>query len=231
MSKIVKREEYQKKLNLEEQVGLDEAIEVGEPLGEERVISGAVYGASNQARTMIEQAREEGRKIKKEAEEILKRVQEEMEKAKKRGFEEGREKGLAEVTLTLTAAVKEKEKMFDGIEREAVRMVYDIAEKILGQEFSQRETAVVDLVKQALHSAIGQKIVILINPRDLEVIKQHQPVLVQTLDATRSIQIRGDDKVKPNGCLIESEVGTIDAQLETQLKAIRTALGLEGDPL
>lgn len=229
MGKIVKREDYQKQLNLEEQVELDEGVEMGAPLGEERVISQEVYGASGEARRIIEEAREEARKIKKEAEGILRRVQEEMEKAKKKGFEEGREKGLGEITQLLTAAVEAKEKMFDGIEREAVRLVYDIAEKILGQEFSQRETAIVDLVKQALHSAIGQKIVILVNPHDLETIKQHQSVLVQTLDATRSIQLRGDEKVKPNGCLIESEVGTIDAQLETQLKAIRTALGLEGD--
>ena len=46
------------------------------------------------------------------------------------------------------------------------------------------------------------------------------------LDHSSSIQIRSDEKVKPKGCIVESEVGTIDAQLENQLKAIRKALGL-----
>ena len=92
---------------------------------------------------------------------------------------------------------------------------------------NERGGAVVDLIRQALHAAIGQKIMILVNPKDLEEVKKNQVNLMQALDASKTLQIRADEKVAPHGCLIETEIGTIDAQLATQLAAIRKALGIE----
>lgn len=227
MSKIVKREELAKRLNLEEQLEREDTIDLVLPAEEGSVISQDTYQASAAARRVMESAKAEAHRIKKEAEDILKRVQERMEESKKRGFEEGCEQGRAEISEMLIAAIAAKEKMFDGVEHDLVKMVYEISEKILGAELVERRSAVVDLIKQTLHAAIGQKIVILVNPKDLAVVKENQPALVQAIDTSKTIQIRADEKVAPHGCFIETEVGTIDAQLSTQLAAIRKALGVE----
>ena len=226
--KIVKKKDFEGTLVLEDQVIRDESITVGmAPAGSRRVISKEVYEATSEAQGIVDGARAEVQKVRREAEGILKRVNEEMERAKKKGFEEGREEGLAQVSEMLVSATHAKEKMFQGIEREVIKLVYTISEKIIGRELNEHETAIVDLVRQALHTAIGKNIVILVNSQDLEIVRKHQPQLIQVLDTSRTIQIRADEKVAPKGCLIETEIGTIDAQLETQLEAIRKVLGIE----
>jgi flagellar biosynthesis/type III secretory pathway protein FliH len=37
---------------------------------------------------------------------------------------------------------------------------------------------------------------------------------------------REDESIIPGGCIVETEVGTIDAQIDTQLKAIKKALNI-----
>ncbi|MBI2339093.1 MAG: type III secretion system stator protein SctL [Deltaproteobacteria bacterium] len=227
-SKIVKRKDFEGKLGLEDQVARDEGAAVGfSSAGERRVISRDVYAAVSEAQKIIDEARGEAQRIRREAEALLKRINGEMEKAKKEGFEEGREEGLAQVSELLLEATHAKEKMFEGIERQVIRLVYDISEKIIGRELGEHEKTIVDLIRQALQAAVGKNIVILVNGRDLETVRAHHPQLLQALDTSRTVQIRADEKVAPKGCLIETEIGTIDAQLETQLEAIRKALGIE----
>ncbi len=63
-------------------------------------------------------------------------------------------------------------------------------------------------------------------PKDYENIKKNQAELLQKVEAGKTLLLREDEGVKPGGCLVETEIGTIDAQLDTQLSAIKKALGL-----
>ncbi|MDO8518575.1 MAG: FliH/SctL family protein [Deltaproteobacteria bacterium] len=218
--KIVKRND------LASELAFDGAVKVG--LSQEgKVIRKDVHKAVADADRIIEQGREEANRIKRDAESILKRVEAECLAARKEGYAKGKEEGLGQVTELLAKATHSKEKMFEGLEKDLIRLVYDIAEKIIGRDLSEREGGVVDLIRQALHAAIGEKITVLVNPADIEAVRKNQPALMQMIDSSRTLQVRADEKVKPKGCLIESEIGTIDAQLETQLEAIRKALGIE----
>lgn len=229
MEKILKKKDLSEKLDLHQQLGLDESAAIGMPASTGRVIRRDVRDAVTEGQKIVQQAREEAARIKKQAEEILVKVGEERDRERKRGLEEGRQQGLAEVSQKILAATHEKERLFRDIERDIIRLTYDISEKIIGKDLHERETAIVDLIRQALHASIGQKVVILVHPQDFEVVRKNQQLLIQALDASKTIQIRPDDKVKPKGCLIDTEIGTIDAQLETQLAAVRKALGIEGD--
>lgn len=229
MARIVKKDELSTKLDLQEQIELrsDEGIDLGVEPG--RVIRKQSQEAFNEAKQIIEEARRQAEKIKVEAKALLGRVEDQCTAARNKGYAEGREQGLAEVTTMLTKAKQNHEALFQDLECQVVQLVYDISEKIIGRDLHEREAAILDLIRQALHAVMGQKIVILVHPADLQMVREHQANLMHVLDASRTIQIRADDKVKPKGCLIETEVGTIDAQLETQLQAIKKALGLGND--
>lgn len=229
MAKIVKKQDIAQKLDLEKQVSLDSSVDMGMHSGG-RVISREVHGAMDRARHILQEAQVEANRVRDEAREILGRVETEKKKACEAGFAEGRDRGLGQVTTMITEATSFKERMFDGLEKGILNLVYDIAEKIIGRDLAEKETSIVDLVRQALHSVIGQQVVVLVNPQDLKVVKEHQTTLMQALDASKTIQIRADEKVRPKGCVIESEIGTIDAQLDTQLHAIKKALGLDDAP-
>lgn len=223
--KIVKRN-VEGAAGIESEIAFDESGKMDLPEAG-KVIRKEVHRAIGEADQIIEKGREEAARIKREAESIFKRVEAVREEARKKGYETGKEEGLGQVTEMLVAATHAKEKMFEGVEKDLVRLVYDIAEKMIGKDLSERETAVIDLIRQALHAAIGEKIMILVNPADIDIVRKHHPNLMQVLDSSRTIQVRADEKVSPKGCLIESEIGTIDAQLETQFAAIRKALGIE----
>src|SRR3990167_6149432 len=121
--KIVKKKDFEGTLGLEDQVIRDESITVGmAPAGSRRVISKEVYEATSEAQCIVDGARAEVQKVRREAESVLKRVNEEMERAKKKGFEEGREEGLAQVSEMLVSAPQAKKKMFQGIEREVIKL-------------------------------------------------------------------------------------------------------------
>lgn len=229
MTKILKREELPNQLDLTDQLQQDLDVDIGPHMSGGKILSPETINASAEGRRIILEAREEARIIKLEALAVYQRIQDEIEKAKKHGYETGKEAALADFSELMVKAHHAKEQLFVHVEKDAIRLIYDIAEKVLGHEFNQREAAVVELIRQALQTSMGQKITILVNPRDLEKVRTHQGMLMQVLDSSRTLHIRGDEKVRPFGCIIETEVGTIDAQLETQLLAIRKALDIEMD--
>lgn len=228
MAKIVKRKDRLESLDLEKQVDMEISASIDLPTGS--IVSKEAYGAGDEVRRILENATVEATLIREEARKILGRVKSEMVRAERQGFDQGRQEGLAEVTQIIVEAKSLKEKMFSDNEREIISLVYEIAEKILGREFKESET-VLDLIRQALHTAIGQQVVLCVNPQDLEVVKNNHQPLMSLLEGSKTLQIRQDDKVAKNGCRIETEIGTVDAQLETQLAAIKKALGLnDGNP-
>lgn len=226
MGKIVKSSDYKQRVDLKTKVDLEERanfFDVSEPSG---IISKDVLDSQGKARVIIEEAKEESRKIKTEAREILNQVQEEMERCRKQGEERGYQEGLAQALEYLNKLHALREKMFEDMEPQVVKLSFSIAEKIVGQQIHENDMAIMGIVKQALDASIGYKILVRLNPSDFEKIKSQETQLLAKVDSSRTISFKEDDSVKAGGCIVESEVGAIDAQLEIQLNAIKKALGL-----
>ena len=183
--------------------------------------------AKQSSDSILEEARVKAEKMIEEAKNLLASVEQVVNQSREEGFEAGREEGLEEFNQVIVDIAQQNEEAIKGLESQGINLVYDIAEKIIGDALKTDEQALTGLIRQALQAALGQNIVVLVNPEDLEKVKKNQGSLMQSIEAFRTLQVRGDDKVAPQGCLIETEVGTIDAQLETQLKAIKKALGIE----
>ena len=107
-----------------------------------------------------------------------------------------------------------------------IKLIFAIAEKIIGREFSENDTAIMNVIRLAVSDAVGEKIYIRINPQDYDNIKKNEAELNTAVESGKSLIFREDETVKPGGCTVETEIGTIDAQLDTQLGAIKKALGL-----
>ena len=60
----------------------------------------------------------------------------------------------------------------------------------------------------------------------VNVLKEHEKDLLTVIDQTQSISVKEDEEIPAGGCIVETELGTVDARLETQLRAIKKALGL-----
>lgn len=190
------------------------------------IINKKVQDAQGRAQQIINEAKEVADKIRAEAEEVLSQVKVEMERAKEQGVEEGRDEGLGSATERLIQLETIKEKFYDNAEPQVIKLVMTIAEKVIGKIVHENTNAIKSIVKQALESAIGEKIVIRLNPDDYKGILASEAEYREILDKTKRIYFKEDETITQGGCIVETEVGTIDARLETQLKAIRKALEL-----
>ncbi len=183
--------------------------------------------ASQKARSILEEALSEAREIKEKGRALLTKVEEKSRLKQEEGFKKGQEEGLAQFNEMILAFEKKNGAFVSKLEKEIVSLVYEIGEKILGKELSNHEDSILDLIREALQNAGGQNVIVLVNPEDLVIVRQNQSQLIAAIDASRTLQIRASEKVARHGCLIETEIGTLDAQLETQLAAIKKALGLD----
>jgi flagellar assembly protein FliH len=73
------------------------------------------------------------------------------------------------------------------------------------------------------------KIKVKLNPADLQFIQDTKSQLSHFLDDVDSIRFEAEDSIQSGGCLIETDMGDIDARIETQLQAIEESFQLEFD--
>jgi flagellar assembly protein FliH len=113
-------------------------------------------------------------------------------------------------------------------ERELVDLSTGIAEKLIRRTFEATPEAMIGVVQEAVQLAVGKtSLELRLNPRDLEALGDRVRVAVR--ESARGIEVKllGDDKVSPGGCIVMTEHGEIDAQIETLLTRISDEL-LEG---
>ena len=105
-----------------------------------------------------------------------------------------------------------------------LRLAVKLAEKIIGREIERRDETLAEIVAAALRHARQQEtLTVRVNPADLAAVEAHRDRLNPS-SRTRFLDIMADPRVRRGGCLIESEAGTVDAQLDTQLRVLEQAL-------
>jgi type III secretion protein L len=182
------------------------------------IIKGDVYSATNKAREILQKAQGE-------AEEIIRKAIEQREKEKKDGFQEGYQEGLAQVTELLVKARTEYEQMLRTASKDMLELSFKISEKIIGKQLELDKSIIMDIVAQALQTVRQSKqITVRVNPDDAKALKATKEELLELLGHGRMIDVVEDKKVEKGGCIIESEVGIVDAQLSKQLDRLKKVL-------
>lgn len=188
------------------------------PSDSRHVVAGAVFEAHEAEEARVADANGE-------AERILVQAQQEAERLRQQAIAEGKERGLAAVTELLVSARQIAQRARETSEQELRVLAVRIAEKLLGRQLDMKPEVVVDVVREALrHTATARDVVIRIHPDDLALVERGKPRLVERVQSARSVTFRPDGAVARGGCIVESELGIVDARLATQLDAIERAL-------
>jgi len=187
-------------------------------LGGQKVVKREVYSASVEARELVELAR-------KEAEGMLERAREEAQRLLNASRDQGYQEGLAHWNETVTRAITARDSFLKESEQELIRLAVRIAEKVIGAELRTDPEAIVNVVREALKSVRRERsLTIQVHPDHVDELRQRLSRLQEAVGAAREILIVGNEKVAVGGCIVESELGTIDARLETQLKCLEEIL-------
>lgn len=160
-----------------------------------------------------------------EAKKIIAEAKHEAERLRNQAVVEGRERGLASVTELLTVARVQTMRTQREIREDLRVLAVRIAERILGRELAQNPDVVLDLVGEALSQAgAPREVVVRCHPDDLKALERGRPRLIERCARAHAVVFRTDPTIARGSCVVETELGTIDARLPTQLDAIERAL-------
>lgn len=136
---------------------------------------------------------------------------------------EGFEAGLGELNAHLLDAAERRDTALARAESDLLRLAIKLAEKIVGRLIEQSDDTIADIVATALLNARQQEsLSVRVCPADLPAINARRARL--EANPARFISFVADPNIFAGGCVIETPVGTIDAQLDTQLRVLERAL-------
>jgi len=181
-------------------------------------IDSEVYDARSQAAKIIQEA-------EREAQELRSRAQQDFQRSLDEGRKQGYEAGTVEAAQLLAEARALREKLIRETEPQLIKLALKVAEKIIGHELDHNKDEIAQIVGNALETVRQQRdIIVRVHPTDLKNLEAAKPQLIARLGRAKDIDLRGDQGIKRGGCIIDTEIGTIDAQLETQLEQITNIL-------
>jgi flagellar assembly protein FliH len=216
----------------------------GEPLEAEYVAPEIDFDQVRaEARALIDKAAADGEAIlcdaaaraKELVERAHARAAQVQEQARQNGHEDGLESGRAEGRAELEEDVATIHELIESVraqrnsvietaEPELVRLAMAIAERVVYDHVAIDENVVLENVRHGLARLIGREIVTLrVNPADAEVLRQYREATAANNDVEH-LRIIEDQRVDRGGVVIETEAGTIDAKVSTQLREARRAL-------
>lgn len=180
------------------------------------VLSGEDYASLTEGDSLVEAAKREAEIIRREAEEAYQKRLEE-------GYEAGLEKGKAEIAERMVDYMGQSAAYFSKVEGVLVDVVMKAARRILG-EFDQKEL-VERVVKRALEATRNEgHVIVRVAPALSDHLQSRISHILEDFPKIEFLEVVPDQRIPEGGCILETEVGIVDASLETQLKAIENAL-------
>ncbi len=124
------------------------------------------------------------------------------------------------IILRLDNKMAEYEPAFEKI---VLDLSISIAGKIINKEI-ERESIINDVLKESIRKVIGSnKVFVRLNPADLEIINGESYTKFNN-DSYNNIKFEADDRIEKGGCLVETEIGNVDARISSQLHEIEKQL-------
>ena len=165
------------------------------------------------------------------------------EKAFQTGYEGGQEAAIKEMQdaansqlalhKTLMKALEEfaslKDVILNQAEGDIVKLVIEIARKLVCRELQQHPDAIVAVVKEAIKAArFEEEITIKIHPDDYAILEQRVSELKESLGSIGrdnvNIRIEEAPELTPGGCIVETDTNIVDMSLETRMESVFSML-------
>ncbi len=185
--------------------------------------------AENEATRITEEAREEAERIVAEARREASGIEQEArDQGYNRGRQEGFDQGEAELErlterlhIIINKTIERREEIIEETEGQLVRLVLEIARKVVKVISENQKNIVVNNVVQALRKLKSKADVnIRVNIDDLKLVSDHASEFVKRIERVNNVTVMEDSTVDPGGCIIETDFGQIDARISAQLREI-----------
>ena len=182
-----------------------------------RVLKASEAAVLLEANAVLDAARERVADMERKAGEAYERRREE-------GYRDGVEEGRLEHAEKVMETVLSSVEYIEGIEATLVNVVAVAVRKVIG-EIDENER-IVRIVRNALVTVRNQQhVTIRVAPADEKAVREGLASMLASVPGGASfLDVVPDARLERGACLLESELGVVDASLETQLKALENAL-------
>lgn len=174
------------------------------------VLPATVADACERARALLDQARAQADALRAQA------------------VEEGRAQGRAELVAEHVALLRAHARELAALERKALEVAMLSAKHIVHGELSLQPDRIAEIAGPLLaRLRRARKLTLRVHPEDGPALEQALAALGDAAESTRAARIELDPSISRGGCVATSDIGTLDARIETQLEALSRALTLK----
>lgn len=180
-----------------------------------RVVRAADYATLVQSQALLDEARAQ-------ADAIVASAQEAFEAERRRGYEDGKQEALLDRAEKMIETVSRTVDYFANVENEMIDLVMGAVRKIV-DGFDDREKVKI-VVRNALAVVRNQKQMTLrLHPEDVEVVRVGINDILAAYPGVGYLDLMPDARLARGACILESEIGMVEASLEGQIAALRNA--------
>lgn len=182
------------------------------------VLNAEEYEAKTAARQIIADANAKAEEIKAEA---LRFKEEVFAKAR----EEAKADVQARAAEELARAKLQAGQVLADSEKDLLELSLKIAAKIIGRDLEREPDLVLEIVANCTEAARSSKAMIIkVHPDDGKLLREKKPRFMELVGRQVDISVRDDAEIDRGGCIIQTEYGTIDGLIRTQLDMLRNVL-------
>lgn len=204
-----------------EHAPVERSIASGSPVGggggppRRAVVNAEEYEAKTTAKGIIAEAQAKAEEIKAEA---LRYKEEVFAKARL----EAKADVQARAAEELARAKVQAGQIVADSERDVLELALKVAAKIISRDLERDPELVLEIVAACTEAARSSKAMIIkVHPEDGRLLREKKPRLIELIGRAVDISIRDDAEVERGGCVIQTEYGTIDGQIRTQLQMLQ----------
>ncbi|MBR4322858.1 flagellar assembly protein FliH [Treponema sp.] len=186
------------------------------------------------------------RKAQEEAARIIEEAKVEQDSLKKSGYSEGlnkgREEGFAAGQGEVERLIERTHKILEGVmarreeilsetEQQIVELVILMTRKVVKIISENQKSVVMANILQALKKVKGRgEVTIRVNLADVKLTSEHTQDFIKQVENIQGITVLEDSSVEKGGCIVETDLGAIDARIQSQLSELESAI-LEISPV
>lgn len=129
-----------------------------------------------------------------------------------------------EVGAFCDALVAEQARVWESVQPQLAHLALEIAARVVKAELSLNPDVVVQITRHALRRLEGcESVRIRVNPDDVEKVRARREEILGLFEGLRNVEINEERRVAVGGVQIETDAGTLDARIETQIAEIGRA--------
>ena len=182
----------------------------------QRILRSQDYQSYLSAQALVEAARAQAAEIVQEAHAVY-------EQRKALGWQAGIEEARCEQAVLVHQTQLQCQTYYRTVEQQMSEVVLQAVRKIL-QDYDQ-VALTLKVVREALSLVSNQKqVTVRIHPDQVQAVREQIAQVHKDFPEIGYLEISADARLDQGGCILETEVGIIDASLDGQLNALSRAM-------